>query len=186
MAKEDHPLLRAWLFLLGSTFALIVLALVLEPLLIHSFEITHKKNTVSALIDIILGIVLIFLAIFSRRRQKLNTSKTKSPWIMLLAGFLFMILFDVTTLVCYVAVLKKIIDADLSIMNNIIILLISILIIMSTMTLPVLLAALMPQKSAKILSALHNFVAKHGKTFSKLVIILIALYLIYQGLIFFI
>ena len=127
--------------------------------------------------------VLIILSIF-KKQSRVDHSQEKTSLSLLFYGFGFMII-DLTTMVLYIAAVKIILEAKLSFGTDFLIFAAIIIIIMSTMALPVFLATLAPQKSAPLLAKLKNFVDKHGLLINKIVIILIALYLIYKGARFF-
>ena len=70
-------------------------------------------------------------------------------------------------------------------MENVALFTVNIIIVMSTMALPPFLATIMPHKSAQVLDVLNRFVEKRGQLISKIVIIIIAFYIIYKGASFF-
>lgn len=185
LASKEKPLKRAWLFILGSTLFLMIVVGVEHILLRYTLDISRHQNNNSSIIDIVLGILLILLAIFRKKKQKTKTKKTSNMWQELIAGFFFMAV-DLTTLVLFFSLVKIVFDAKLPLGQDIIIFLVSIIITMSTMALPPFLATVFPNKSANILKALNQFVTKRGDLISKIVILVIGLYLIYKGVIVFI
>jgi len=184
LAGKDRPLKRTWLFLLGSAVFLILVVLIEHTLLKYTLGVSRHQTTYSAGLDIILGVILILLAIFRKKKQKIRSEKTRNLWGGLIYGFLFMAI-DFSTLVLYFAAVKLVFDANLSFWQNTIIFTINIIIIMSTMALPVFLATVMPVKSAVVLDWLKRFISKYGSLVSKIVIVLIAIYLISKGVNFF-
>ncbi len=184
LAGKDRPLKRTWLFILGSTLFLLVVVIVEHTLLQYTLGHARHESSTSAIIDIALGIILILLAIFRKKKQKAETKKASNMWQELLTGFFFMAI-DLSTLVLYFAAVKMVFDAKLDFVQNTMIFAIIIIIVMSTMALPPFLATIMPKKSAKALDALNNFVSNYGKLISKIVVIIIAIYLISKGVMFF-
>lgn len=184
LGSKDRPLRRTWFFLLGSTIFLFLVVIIEYILLKYTLGATRHQTSTSAIIDILLGIILILLAIFRKKGQKAKTEKSGSIRYELVAGFFFMAI-DLSTLVLYFAAVKLVFDAKLSFIENLGIFILNIVIVMSTMALPPLLATIMPKKSAKALDGLKNFIAKYGQLVSKIVIVLIAIYLIYKGAVFF-
>jgi len=185
LAAARKPLQKAWLFLAGSVSFLIAVIFIENLLLQHTIGHTRHHTAVSADLDIALGITLILLVIFRKSAHKDESGKDRSRLGNFLFGFMFMIT-DLSTLVLYFSALKIVFEAHLSIPDDMILLAVNILITMSTMALPVLVATVMPAKSALILDPIKRFIGKHGNQVSKGVIFLIALYLIYRGVGFFI
>jgi hypothetical protein len=184
LAGKDRPLRRTWLFLLGSTIFLIAVVIVEHALLNYTLGIARHQTSTSSIIDIALGIILILLAIFRKKQQKAKTKKASNMWQELVAGFFFMAI-DLTTLVLYFAAVKLVFDAKLPFLENVTLFTANIIIVMFTMALPPFLATIMPHKSTQVLDALNRFVEKRGQLISKIVIIVIAFYLIYKGASFF-
>ena len=186
LAKSDRPLKRAWLFIAGSIVVLIALIFISKFLLADIINGTHEKTLASAIIDIVLGIILIFLAIFKKNKPKSEAERPqRNLWQVFVAGMVFMMILDVSTLVCYFASMKVILSDHLALSQNLIIYAVNIALVMSTMTFPVLVATLWRKKSEKILEGMHTFFVKYGTLVTKLVIAAIAVYLLYLGLSFF-
>jgi threonine/homoserine/homoserine lactone efflux protein len=190
LASKDRPLTRTWLFLLGSTIFLILVVIVEHALLSYTLGHARHETSTSAIIDIVLGVILVLLAILRNKKQKsktekkAKTEKISSMWHQPVVGFFFMAV-DFSTLVLFFAAVKMVFDAKLAFVQNTIIFAAVIIIVMSTMALPPFLATIMPHKSARALEAFNLFVTKHVQLISKIVIIVIAIYLMYKGIVFF-
>ncbi len=140
-----------------------------------------RENQISAILDIIIGAILIALAIFYKGKNRLKSQEQKSLRKIFVQGMLFMALFDLESIITFLAAVKIVFDAHLGLFQDSGILVLDLVIAMSTMALPVALIALMPRRSAGFLSWLNHFIFKRGTLISKLVIMIIALYLIYSG-----
>lgn len=185
LAQENKPLKKTWLFILGSITFLVLLIFLEYFLLKYTIGVGRHQTSISASIDVAFGVLLIFLAIFRKAKPKVKSQKSGKSWKMFVFGFVFMIT-DLSTLVLYIAAVKIIFEDRLILPINILFFALNILIAMSTMALPVFLATVAPKKSSHMLSLLKNFISKYGQLVSKIVIILIALYLIFKGVRFFI
>ena len=185
LAKEDKPVKRAWIFLVGSTVVLIALIFITKFLLGSTVHDARQENSTSAIIDIVFGVFLICWGIFKKKKQKTDVQKSSKMWQVFIGGILFMAILDIETIVFYLASMKVIYEANLQFFQKFIIYAINIIIVMSTMAFPVLLATLFPKSSAKILNSLRQFFVKYGDIITKVVIFAIAIYLIYLGLSFF-
>lgn len=176
---KNRPLKRAWSFLAGSTTFLILVIFAEYFLLKYTLGTARHQTSASALIDIAIGIFLILLAIF-RKKQRVKSEKKRNLWGEFIYGFIFMII-DISTLVLYFAAIKIISEDKLALPQNIVLFTVNTIIVMSTMTLPVFLASVMPARSDIVLNPLKSFINKHGQLISKIVIVIIGLYLIYKG-----
>lgn len=181
LSKQDKPIKHAWVFLSGFTAGLIFLALIAHLILKYTYGVSIHQNIYSAIFNIVIGITLILLALFLKSKQRRKTEPSGNLWRLFVEGFIFMIVVDISTLLFYIATMKVIFDAKLPFIDNVVIMVINILIVISTMALPALLATLTPNKSAGLLNALHLFVTKRGQLIGKIVIIIIAIYLILKG-----
>lgn len=185
LAKDDRPIKRAWIFLAGSIVVLIALIFISKFLLSSTSDVAHEKNATSATIDIVFGVILILWTIFKKNKQKTKVREAGKLWQVFVAGIIFMAILDLETIITYLASMKIIYESGLEFFQRLVIYVINILIVMSTMACPVLLASLFPKKSAKILDSMHQFLAKHGQLVTKIVMQVIALYLLYLGLTYF-
>ncbi len=185
LSRKDKPVVRAWLFLAGSTTVLIILTVFAQELLKFTFNYTGHPNLTSALIDIALGLILIILSFAPKRKKHQITINKTGLWEEFIGGFLFMAIFDLETIVFYLAAIKLTFDSHLDAGQNMILFAINLLITMSTMALPVFVTTIIPNQSAKILNALNKFVTKKGNIISKVVLLIIAAYLFYNGIKFF-
>lgn len=192
LAEAGNSLKKAWLFLAGSSSFLVLVIFAEHVLQSHTIGISHHPSAKSAGFDIAIGVILILLVIF--RKKKLATAsgdasgrssaksakKERTALGNFLFGFVFMIT-DLSTLVLYFAALKLIFEDELSRLGNLVVLTGNLVIVMAPMVLPVFIATVMPQKSAAILDSVKRFIADNGQRVSKGVIFLVALYLIYKG-----
>ncbi len=185
LSRKDKPIQRAWLFLAGSTVVLVILTFLAHILLKLTINSAHHPDLVSSLIDIGLGLILVILACLPKHKKQANIKKEASLWEEFVGGFLFMAIFDLETIVFYLAAIKLTLDSHLNTGGTLILFIVNLLITMSTMALPAFLVIVAPQKSAKILAALNKFVTNNGAIISKIVILVIALYLFYNGIKFF-
>lgn len=175
----EKPIKKSLFFLLGSVLFLLVMIPIGYFLIHYSINSQNSHSVISAIIDLVFGILLILLAIFRKERKSTNHQEI-SVFKEFIFGFLFMLLnFD--GLIVYFVILKNVFESNLSFILDFVILMISIIIIMSSIFLPVLLAIIMPQKSKIVLEKLKNFMTKHGQVISKIVVLIIAIYLIIKG-----
>jgi len=154
-------------------------------LLHYTVERPHANPQISAIVDIVLGILLLLLVFFRHPKPKTNLpEQAPSTWKQFVTGFGFMVI-DLSTLVLYFAALKMVFDAKLNFAENTVLIIAIIIIAMSTMVLPVLLATVFPHSSARILEILNRFITKHGTLINKIIVFLIAIYIIYKGVHYF-
>ncbi|MCL5795680.1 MAG: GAP family protein [Patescibacteria group bacterium] len=185
LAKKDQPVKRAWLFLAGSILVLIAWIFLSHLILAGAFDISRQKDATSATIDIVLGAILIIWAIFKKNKAKQESQRTASFWKIFVAGVIFMLIIDVETIVFYLASMKAIFEAQLNFWQQSLVYIINIIIVMSTMAFPALVPIFFPNKAEKILGWLNGFFTKYGQLIGKIVILVIALYLLYLGLSFY-
>ena len=95
-------------------------------------------------------------------------------------GFLYMAI-NVSTLIPFIAAVKIISVNKLAHWDNIAIFLVTVVITMSMIAFPVVISYAMPKESQKILDPMSVFMAKNGTKLGNVFFALIAVYLIYHG-----
>lgn len=183
LSGKDNSKKSALGFVLGGTLFLTILGLFIFFTAKPVVNSTDHPNVTSSIIDIVLGILILGIvvkSVFFKKKNKTDDSKKKKrPYPIM--GFLYMFI-NISTLIPFIAAVKIISMNKLVPWDGIAILLITILITMSMIAFPVVITYAMPHKSQKILGPVNSFMAKNGSKIGNVYFALMALYLIYHGI----
>lgn len=168
-------------FVLGGTLFLTILGLFIFFTAKPVVNSTNHPNFTSSIIDIALGLLIVLIVIksvFFKKKAKSDEKKKKRPYP--LVGFLYMFI-NVSTLIPFIAAVKIISMNKLVPWDGIAILIGVIIITMAMIAFPVIISYAIPNESQKILGPVNQFMAKNGAKISNVYFSLMALYLIYHG-----
>jgi len=169
-------------FVLGGTLFLTLLGLFLFFTAKPVVNSTNHPDLTSSIIDICLGILILLIAtksFFFKKKPKTKAAQNKNrPYPMI--GFFYMAV-NVSTLIPFIAAVKIISVNKLALWDNIAIFLVTVVIAMSMIAFPVVISYAMPKESQKILVPAGVFMAKNGTKLGNGFFALIAVYLIYHG-----
>ncbi|MBI4856748.1 MAG: GAP family protein [Acetobacterium woodii] len=182
LSGKDNSKKSALGFVLGSTLFLALLGLIIFFTAKPVVNSTNHPNITSSIIDIVLGILILAIvakSVFFKKKPKTDDPKKKKrPYPIM--GFLYMCI-NISTLIPFIAAVKIISMNKLAPWDGLAILLVTILITMSMIAFPVLITYAMPHESQKILGPVNGFMAKNGAKIGNIYFALMALYLIYHG-----
>lgn len=184
LSEKDNSKLKALSFVLGSTLFLILLGIFIFFTFKPAINSTNHPNTSSAIVDIVLGLIIILIVIksvfFKKKVQSEKVSKKRQSYTLL--GFLFMIV-DISSLIPFIAATKIIANNKLNIFNDFSLVFVVILISMLMMAFPVIVTYIIPKQSEKILGPIKIFMSKNGSKIANVYFLLMAIYLIYRGVV---
>lgn len=170
-------------FVLGGTLFLAILGLFIFFTAKPVVNSTDHPNVTSSIIDIVLGILILGIVVksvfFKKKPKNDDSKKKKRPYSIM--GFLYMFI-NISTLIPFIAAVKIISMNKLAPWDGLAILLVTILITMSMIAFPVAITYALPHESQKILDPVNRFMAKNGSKISNVYFGLMALYLIYHGI----
>jgi len=169
-------------FVLGGTLFLTILGLFLFFTAKPIVNSTNHPDITSSIIDICLSVLILLIvakSVFFKKKPKLDAAKNKKrPYPII--GFLYMFI-NISTLIPFIAAVKIISMNKLAPWDGLAILLVAVVIAMSMIAFPVVISYAMPKESQKILGPVNGFMAKNGSKISNVYFTLMALYLIYHG-----
>jgi len=169
-------------FVLGGTLLLTILGLFLFFTAQPIVNATRHPDITSSIIDIGLGILILLIvamSFFFKKKPKIKAANNKKrPYPII--GFFYMAI-NVSTLIPFIAAVKIISVNKLALWDNIAIFLMTVVITMSMIAFPVVISYAMPKESKKILDPMNAFMAKNGSKLGDAFFALIAVYLIYHG-----
>lgn len=182
LSSKGKPRRKALAFLLGSTLLLLVAGLVVLLVLRSSVQASPRSHRVSAIIDIALGLIIVMVvarSVLAKKTDKPVKRERKVPYG--LVGFSFM-LVNTSTLVLYIAAAKIIAEQGHGLPGSAILLTIIIVVTMSMIALPVLIAYALPQRSERMLKPVSSWLSKHGSQVANAYFMLMAIYLLVRGI----
>lgn len=184
LSGKDNSKKSALGFVLGGTLFLTMLGLFIFFTAKPAVNSTNHPDITSSIIDIILGLLILAIvakSVFFKKKPKTDAQKKKKrPYPMM--GFLYMVI-NISTLIPFIAAVKIISMNKLAPWDGIAILLVTIVIAMSMIAFPVVISYAMPTESQKILGPVNGFMAKNGAKISNVYFALMALYLLYHGVV---
>ncbi|MDO8736269.1 MAG: GAP family protein [Thermoleophilia bacterium] len=184
LSGKENPKRHAVLFLVGSITFLFILGIILLFTFKSALNSAEQPHTLSGILDIVFGVlVILFIGqslIFGKKKKPEDKKKHKYPFFVM--GFGFMII-NTSSLIPFIAACKIITDGDLGAVRAMSLLAILIAIAMLMISFPVIITILMPKKSDVVMVPVKSFMAKHGSVIAKGYFILIAVYLIYHGIV---
>ena len=157
--------------------------------------VKHTPKTVSALFDIGLGFLLVFVAVKialtkpkkkPEKKHKISVEEKSTRLAKyFLVGFVAMIT-NLTSIPLIIVVVKETVDSSVSILGQVIVLLFTLLMVMMPVLIPWLLYSISPQYAKKILEPINRLILKYGKRAAYIVFFILGVFLILRGIIEFI
>jgi threonine/homoserine/homoserine lactone efflux protein len=144
-----------------------------------------RPTTASAIIDLVAAALIAYLGVRSlRKHPKAADAKKKRP-LGPAAGFaagIGLAATDFSSVIPYLIALKEIAISGVSAAGSWLALVVFLLICLTPMVAPVVLAYAAPTASAKVLDPLRRVLTKHGNTIVAVVCFVIAVYLTVKGI----
>lgn len=182
LSGKESPVKKSRAFILGAFVFLIALGLLISLTFHPAVQQTSNPGKTSAVIDIVLGLLILgvlVVSVFHKKKEKpAKKKKRKRPYTLL--GFGYM-LVNYSTLIPYIAAAKIINDGDLGFWEKLPLFVILILITMSLVSLPVAVTWLFPEQSGRILGPVKTFMSRHGRMIANVFFLAMAIYLIVYG-----
>ncbi len=188
--KSDSKARALW-FSLGIATAnifVIILSYFLTNLIFSAVE--NTPETVSAVIDIVLGALLVFVAVkiaLSKPKKKpekkhqISEEETSAQLgRYFLIGFVAMIT-NLTSIPLVMVVVKETVDSNVEIFGQILVLLFTLLMVMMPVLIPWLFYSVSPAYAAKILEPVNGVIVKYGKRVSLVAFFILGGFLILRG-----
>lgn len=183
LSGRHYQLSRALAFVTGAAFFIVVVGLLLLPL--AGLTLPSAPKPVSAVIDIVIGILLILLAIRSIKPKKQKGPPIEENAQPQLKGYaikgVVLMAVNFTTLALYFEAIKMIGEAKIDLLNQILVLLLVDLIILLPGIFPLIIYLLSPQKAQRILSSINKAITKHSQSVRFIVFLLLGIYLLVKG-----
>jgi threonine/homoserine/homoserine lactone efflux protein len=176
-AKRSALFLCAGFCVVFVGFGVIVLAL--------GLRLELRPSTTSAIIDLVGAVLIAYLGVRSlRKHPQTADAKTKRPLgpAAGLAAGLALAATDFSSVIPYLVALKEIALSGVPAADAWVALTIFLIICLTPMVAPVVLAYAAPTASAKVLDPLRRVLTKHGNTIIAVVCFVIAVYLAVKGI----
>ena len=182
---------RALWFSLGIATAnifVIILSYFLTNLIFNAVE--NTPATVSAVFDVVLGALFVFIAIKvaaskpKKKPEKKQQIPEKGTSAQLgryyLVGFVAMIT-NLTSIPLVIVVVKETVDSSVEILGQIVVLLFTFLMVMMPVLIPWILYSVSPEYARKILEPVNRVILKYGKRVSYIAFFIFGGFLIIRG-----
>lgn len=192
LGGRAHPVGRAWAFAAGNIAVLIGVGIVY----FGGTKVTpdaSSSTTVSMIVDIVLGILLVLLGIRSLvhhpapKQPKPDDASDGQPVRAELPRFFLLgtatMITNFSTLVLYIAAVKDIARSSAATPGRIAVLAIVILIASIPAWLPVALTVVFPNLAGRVLGAINGFVQHHTKAISSVISFGFGAYLLMKGIV---
>ena len=186
LSQPDRGRAKAFAFAAGQVVSLAIIA-VAAALLLHKTLGTHHHASGDAVIDIVLGAVLLvaaahtFLTKAKPKKPKPAEQKPRSLGREFAFGFGLMAV-NLETLALVVAAVKELSAGDVGLVPEALTLAAIVLITTLTATVPPLITVIFPALSDRVLKWLSEETKRHGRTISGGFLVVFGAYLIYKGL----
>jgi threonine/homoserine/homoserine lactone efflux protein len=188
LGNQFHPKSRTWALFFGTLMVGLGVGL-LGFILGHAATSNIKQNLTFALIDIVLGLVFIFLGlrtIFAKER-KIKTGEDERPKILkwILIGFIISVTnFD--ALFFSFAAAKEVGASEISDILKLIFLIVNLIFFTLPILLPLIFYSVAPNLAQSFLNKINQFVIKYSKYIIFLIFIIFGIIFVYRGIKFFI
>lgn len=189
LGSKAHPKIRTFSLLVGTLVVAIVIAILGLTLSAATPE-SVKPTLISAVIDLVLGLVFVYFGIKQLASKDKNIKENDSDqgyqvFKWLIVGFLIAATnFDAVLL--SLAAAKEVGDAAISSFQKWILLIINIGFFVLPTSLPFTLYLIFPRFAGKILGKLNDFLIKYSKYILFIMFLVFGLYFIYRSLKYFI
>lgn len=192
LSSPKRPKTRTFAYLLGAAVTVIVIGIIAVMIGGKAQSTTAQKpSTVSAVIDLSLGMLLLFIAargLISKPKQRKQTGVStdqKRLGIMLAQDIgigIVLTATNFTSLVFYLAAAKQTADSGLGIATQILGMSIVAVFFLLPVLLPLLITLVAPTIAKKILTAINRAMEDYGGYIMPLIAAIFGVYLAYKGL----
>lgn len=188
LGSHFHPRLRTFSLFLGTLVVGVALALIGFSLgQVAPSEV--KQTLFSAIIDLLLGGIFIFLGIraVTAKERMIASQEAQRPQIIkwILIGLIIAATnFDAVFL--SLAAAKEVGGSGIDELNKIILLVVNILFFTLPITLPLIFYLILPEFAGRVLGRANQAVLRYSKYIIFVLFVIFGLYFIYRGLKFFI
>lgn len=178
------------LYIAGYAAILVALGAASIALIGGRAEASGAPSTTKGTVDIAVGVLLLLLVL----RMLLNAPDPNAPppkWLARLnsigpgGSFLFgvaMLVFNFSTLALFIPAVGEIASAHLSAGQSAIALALLVLLVISTLLLPVAFYAVQRQRAAAVLASLRHWLGRHNRVIMIILLAIFGLYLVEKGL----
>jgi cytochrome c biogenesis protein CcdA len=174
---------NALLFVIGGTLFLVVLGLVIMSVFNHTVVPSEHHKRLSALIDIIFGVLIILIVwsslVFKRTRKATKKKTRNRPYIIV--GFLFMMI-NTSTNIPFAAASKIIADSGLPVQEIAVLFTLLVVITISMFAFPVIYSYVAPERSEVILGRARSLMQRYGALLTRAFFLVVGAYLIGKGI----
>lgn len=181
LSSKQKSLGKTWFYIAGAGLVLLVIGL-LELLVFHNISLKAKTpNNLSAYLDFVFAALLVWLLFKPHKKQKKPKRKLPNSYVAYFAlGFGLMIV-NISSLIPYLAMIKLLGETDISSTIKTQVLLLNIMLILLPLIVPLLYCSIFTKSANKFLSALRNFTNKYSGIITKVLIVVITIYLVWHG-----
>jgi threonine/homoserine/homoserine lactone efflux protein len=173
LAQSRRPLLSAWVFTAGAAALVIVFAVVALAIAGGSGAFDNGNSEAGAIVDLVLGAVFLalgILAIFSSedeekenaQREQVQRVATAGLGGMLVAGVVAQVI-NVDALAVFTGALKEIAEADVSIGEGAVAVLVALAVMLLPYYGPAVFYAVSPARSGKVLRRMSEWLLGHSR-----------------------
>lgn len=184
LGSQFHPKLRTFSLFLGTL--IVAVGLASAGLFLGKVAPSEVKPTIiSALVDLILGIIFIYLGIraVTTKERRIASQEAQKPQVLkwLLIGLIIALTnFDAVFLT--LAAAKEVGGAGIDELNKIILLIVNIFFFTLPISLPLIFYLVFPNYAGKLLGRINQVVLKYSKYIIFALFVIFGLYFIYRGL----
>lgn len=189
LTSRRRPLAGTAVYLLGNLTVLAVVGLGALALFHRFTGSPAPRSEANALVDLFIGLLLLYFVI----RSALKPPRSDAPpgW---LRGFdtmglgrafllgLGVLVMNASTLIVYIPAVRTIANAHLAPAATAALLALTVVIVMSWLLIPFLLALLLPTRSAPLLRDLNGWIGRHSRAISLLLFLVFSLYFLAKGI----
>ncbi|MEI7593880.1 MAG: GAP family protein [Actinomycetes bacterium] len=202
LSSNHRPAARASAFLVGSAAVLAIIAVVFLDVFKRISHVAAGASPTDSIVDFVLGVLLLSLGVGKIVEYLRSRGATDSPppakssddadsllaakrasGGLVSASFLGVALMasNVTTLALYLAALKVISSADVTVTDQVFSVTMVAVIALFTVWFPILLTVVMPATSRRVLGAMNAFVAAHRALITGIFCLVFGLYLVLKA-----
>lgn len=183
LSGKSKSILKTWFYVFGAGIVLLVIG-VLELLVFRNLSLRPATpDNFSAYLDFIFAILLVWL-LFRRPHKSTNKPKRKLPnsyyaYFALGAGLMMV---NVSSLIPYLAMIKLLGETSITTIEKIQVLLLNIALILLPLIIPLLYCSIFSKSANKFLGALSSFTKRYSNIITKILLVVIIIYLIWHGI----
>ncbi len=189
LGSKFHPKLKTVSLFVGTLIVAVGIAL-LGFTLGQTIPAGMGKNSISAIVDLVLGIIFILFGVWmiiSKQQAAKSSSKDQEAKIAkwFFVGFVISITNFDAVFFSFTAA-REVSKADIGDMSKIIILVVNILFFSLPIWLPLILYLILPDFAERILAKINVFVLKYSKYILFILFLIFGLFFAFRGIEFFI